>query len=325
MDDIFIEDENPAIFLGCWDRFEYEILIFFRRFQLKNRNMGISRERGILHERASSGIYMGDEGRIALHAASHPLARTLLERGIPQFHRFLVPHFERLRVQKEHASALEHFPEAIGSISDSASVSVHVTERQNDLSSFGQTVSPVIYLSPPGELEEGMNLQIHIHDLLTTDASTEVGEMFHQWWEMANRDETPIIGLDGAYWCSCDDVAEGLLRLIKGGFPSGGSMNVCGRRYWSMEATWLEFEMLVSRTLAGREGRFNLSHLQADEGPVVEVEDLKTAQKRIPRPSLDRLHESLESISNEGWNPRTPFRQSLMLIVAELAHHYKMS
>ena len=29
MDDIFIEDENPANFLGCCDRSEYEILNFF--------------------------------------------------------------------------------------------------------------------------------------------------------------------------------------------------------------------------------------------------------------------------------------------------------
>lgn len=280
---------------------------------------------GILHERVSSGIYMGDEGRIALHAASHPLARTLLERGIPQYHRFLVPEYERSRVQEEHASALEHFSEAVESMDASASASVHVVDRHHDLASLQQTGLPVIHLSPPSELEDENNLQIYIHDLLTTDASTEVGAMFHHWWGLANRHETPILGSDGAYWCSCDDVAEGLLRLIKGGFPSGGSMNVCGRRYWTMEATWLEFQMLVSRTNAGQEGRFNLSHLRADEGPIVEVEDLATPKMRIPRPSLERLHESLESISNEGWNPRTPFRQSLMLIVAELAQHYKMS
>jgi len=268
---------------------------------------------------------MGDEARIAVHAAAHPLARTLMERGIPQFHQFSVPESDLARVRKEHASALEQFPGAIRPLNDSASVSVHVTDQQTDLSSYDQTGVPIVHLTPRNVLMQGDSLQVHILDLLTTDASTQAGAMFHQWWECATHGETPNLGLDGAYWCSCDDAAEGLLRLIKGGFPVGGSMNVCGRRYWSMEATWTEFEMLVSRTIAGREGQFNLSHLRADEGPVVEVEDLASPQERLPRPSLDRLHESLETVSNEGWNPRTPFRQSLMLLVAELARDYEMS
>lgn len=268
---------------------------------------------------------MGDEVTIALHAVDHPFARTLLERGIPQFHHFSVPESDLARVRKEHASALEQFPEAIVALNDSPSVSIHVTDEQTDLSSLEPTGMPVVHLTPRNVPMDGTPLQLHIHDLLTTDISTQIGAMFHQWWEFATRGEAPELGLDGAYWCSCDDAAEGLLRLIKGGFPDGGSINVCGRRYWSMEATWMEFEMLVSRTIAGREGRFNLSHLRADEGPVVEVEDLSSSQERLPRPSLDRLHESLENVSNEGWNPRTPFRQSLMLLVAELARDYRQS
>ena len=281
--------------------------------------------KGILHERESCSECMGDEQRIALHAAAHPLARTLIERGIPQFHQFSVPESDLARVREEHASALEQFPEAIGPLIDSTAVSVRVTDEHTNLNSFEQTDVPVVHLSLRDVLMDGEALQLHIHDLLTTDGSTQVGAMFRQWWEFAIRGEAPDLGLDGAYWCSCDDAAEGLLRLIKGGFPIGGSMNICGRRYWSMEATWTEFEMLVSRTIAGREGRFNLSHLRADEGPVVEVEDLASPQKRPPRPSLDRLHESLASVSNEGWNPRTPFRQSLMLLVAELARDYEKS
>ena len=78
-----------------------------------------------------------------------------MERGIPQFHQFSVPKSDLARVRKEHASALEQFPGAIRPLNDSASVSVHVTDQQTDLSSYDQTGVPVVHLTPRNVLMQG--------------------------------------------------------------------------------------------------------------------------------------------------------------------------
>jgi len=283
---------------------------------------------GTLHEQESCSRCMSEQVSLALHAAAQCLAKPLLERGIPQFIEYGISDESLGRVQKEHASAIEHFPGSISPIKAMGAESIHVVDDEAAFTRLVEEGSDVIYVahSRDSDHEDAENgIIVRIHDLMSIDRSTPYGIMFHEWWQAARLGQIPEFLVQGAYWCSIDDVAEGMLRIIKGVHAFSGSFDMCGRRYWTMEETWKEFEMLVARTVAGNDGNFRLSHLEADGGPAIHVEELSKQSKRTPRPSLEALHETLLSVSNEGWNPRTPFRQSLMLLVADLAHHYELN
>ena len=51
--------------------------------------------------------------------------------------------------------------------------------------------------------------------------------------------------------------------------------------------------------------------------PSVSVKEI-TDSGHNQRPSLSSIHAYLEKATGEGWRPKTPLRQSLMLVIADL-------
>jgi len=268
---------------------------------------------------------MSEPLTLALHSVMDCLATPLLERGIPQLLTFGLQEGLIKHVRDEHKSLIEHFPRSLVPLEQVDSKAIHLVNDKNEfaaLSEHGKVAIHLTFSEDDPKKHEGGGLVIRLHDVLSADRSTPHGSMFHDWWQSAHTGQTPPFDGSGAYWCSPDDVAEGLLRLIGGGKAISGTIDVCGRRFWGMEDTWNEFQMLVSRTVAGHEASFHLAHLKADGGPAVHVEDLAVNSRKKARPSLEAVHDLLLEASGEGWNPRTPLRQSLMLIVADLCQHY---
>ena len=228
------------------------------------------------------------------------------------------------QVRSKHKSLINHFPHSILSLEEVRNDAIHLVNDIQELDAMAENSKAAIHItfSKDKGVERKAGLLVRLHDVLSTDLSTPHGSMFHYWWKSAREGKIPKFETNGAYWCSPEDVAEGLLRLIGSGNALSGTIDVCGRRHWTMEDTWSEFQMLVSRTAAGHDGSFHLSHLEADGGPAVRVEDLAVASTKKLRPHLEAVHNMLLNASGEGWNPRTPFRQSLMLLVAELTLHY---
>ena len=86
-----------------------------------------------------------------------------------------------------------------------------------------------------------------------------------------------------------------------------------------MDETWQEFDALVQRTIAGQTGKFGTEHLEARGVPVVEPIAIRDGQTKRVRPNLGPLHAALTDANGEGWRPKTPLRQSLMMVIAQLS------
>ena len=71
--------------------------------------------------------------------------------------------------------------------------------------------------------------------------------------------------------------------------------------------------MLWKRTSQSLTGSFDSSALQIQPVPGVIVDG-----HRANRPDLTPLNNFLKSIDGEGWRPLTPFRSSMMLLIADL-------
>ena len=73
----------------------------------------------------------------------------------------------------------------------------------------------------------------------------------------------------------------------------------------------------MQRAKAGQHGAFAIEHLVARGVPSVSVKEI-TDNGHNQRPSLSSIHAYLEKTTGEGWRPKTPLRQSLMLVIADL-------
>ncbi|MEC8151576.1 MAG: hypothetical protein VX068_02920, partial [Candidatus Thermoplasmatota archaeon] len=98
-----------------------------------------------------------------------------------------------------------------------------------------------------------------------------------------------------------------------------GTYHFAGRRSWSAEETWIEFDAMVQRTLAGQTGAFGSEHLTARGVPAVRTVAVSGIGNEATRPPLGPLHTFLTEVTGEGWHPKTPLRQSLMMVIAQLS------
>ena len=85
---------------------------------------------------------------------------------------------------------------------------------------------------------------------------------------------------------------------------------------WSLADTKDQLKMLYDRTVAGRTGNFDISHLAVNSpipnGPIA-IEDMSN---NVQRPSLGILHDLLLDTSCNGWRPQVPLRTALMKYIA---------
>ena len=254
---------------------------------------------------------------------SHPVLWMMMERGIPSGHRFLVPPHRLEDVEASLAALLEAFPGAIKAHTQQAIEHITVLTDINhprycEDGTIGLTmIGPKDTMEPP---PQGTN--VAVHHVLSAAGGTPYSGVLKGWQAAieATQDPPTTLGIDGAYWVTLADAAGALLRLGNELYNHDGIVNICGRRWWSAEDTWKELSMLSSRNSAGLYGTFTPEHLEGGLEVPVKVEDLSTAGHIAPhRPDLGPLHTLLETATGEGWNPTTPLRLGLMMVLADLA------
>ncbi|MGB2080723.1 MAG: hypothetical protein ACPHZ6_02965, partial [Poseidonia sp.] len=265
--------------------------------------------------------YCMEEGGVRYHLVNpgHSLSRAILERGIPGGIRFSVEEERYDAIRDSLGSLLELFADAL----------THPMMPHAD----DDRLVMIYYNTPPRhdkdhqiiviDIDENIadycpeNINISITDMLSIQPLDGTNACMNTWFERARSGDESPSAQSGHYWCSAQDVAEALLRAFPFMTPGLEPYTVSGRRYWPSKDTWTEIKLLADRTLAGQSGQFELKHLLDDGGPAVEVEVLDGRETRRQRPNISRFHELLEENTGEGWNPRTPLRQSLMLLLAE--------
>lgn len=253
----------------------------------------------------------------------HPLLRTLMERGIPAGHRFLVSESEIDDINRIMATLLEAFPGAVQSAQGTTPAQVALLiNPESDPAASGQNVRLKLVGPTKDTSTAPKGPSIHVHGLLSGAAGTPYAPMFKQWQaSMESADQSPpFMNTRGAYWVTMADVAGAMLRLGRALTSHEGPISICGRRWWTTNDTWEELLMLSSRNAAGLYGTFTPRHLEGGRHVPVHVEALSGVNSSPPqRPDLGTLHSLLVSATGEGWNPSTPLRQGLMMMLAELA------
>jgi len=256
--------------------------------------------------------------RYHLSNPTHPLSHALLERGIPLGVHFAVDHKAYLATKERLATLLELFPKAL-----THSMIEHEFDRPVMIHIGGSRQSNdgrqaiVIEFDKNDAAFHPEDVNISITHMLSTGSAENERESIEDWFERATSGENEPLSGTGHYWCSAQDVAEALLRAFPFMTPGLQPYRIAGRRYWPPKDTWSEVKLLTERTLAGQSGHFQIKHLVDDGGPSIEVLVLGGHDTRPLRPDITRFHELLEANTGEGWNPRTPLRQSLMLLLAE--------
>ena len=161
-------------------------------------------------------------------------------------------------------------------------------------------------------------ITVHLHDVLPPERGSEREAMFRRWMEAGRAGTLPELDEQHFHWCDLSDVAAAVAGLLK--HPcKDGTYHMSGRRAWTMSETWQEFDALVQRTIAGQTGKFSTEHLEAKGVPSVEAVPIRDGETERVRPDLGPLHGALTDANSEGWRPKTPLRQSLMMVIAQLS------
>ena len=262
-----------------------------------------------------------EEGVVRYHFANpdHSLSRAIIERGIPQGICFAVEEEAYSSTKESLITVLELFPNALTHTMMPQAESERLVMIHYDTSTKDDTEHQNIVIAFDDDIanHQPEDINISIWNMLSIRPSDGIEGTMNDWFERARSGKEMPPTQNGHYWCSAQDLAEALLRAFEFMTPGIEPYTISGRRYWQPEDTWTEVKLLADRTLAGQSGEFELKHLLNDGGPAVEVEVLDGQNLRRQRPSITRFHELLETHTGDGWNPRTPLRQSLMLLLAE--------
>ena len=156
--------------------------------------------------------------------------------------------------------------------------------------------------------------QFDIYDMLMFDGRFHYSKTFLQGPHYL--EETSEIDLESKhYWVSPRDVADAIYTCMT--FPEGRgeTVNICGRRGWTIRHTMEEFFMLQTRWKHGQSGLFNAGSLQSQSIPV----SLEPFAGEVGhRPNLVPLHEMMLTQKEEGWRPYVPLRTMLMEVLSAI-------
>ena len=266
-------------------------------------------------------------GCVLVHAL-HPLSQAMFRRGALEGVRFYATpdHCEALTDQ--HATLVAAFPSALTPLTHAVSdtkadaIDPRTTryllvegERSVELPSTART----IWLRTNGATGgTPSGLDLHLVDALPPVEGTDLDTMFTEWMAASAMKETPQLTDERFHWCDLNDVSAAVALMLRD--PTlEGTYHFAGRRSWSAEETWIEFNAMVQRTLAGQTGAFGSEHLTARGVPAVRTVAVSGIGDEAPRPPLGPLHAFLTEATGEGWHPKTPLRQSLMMVIAQLS------
>ena len=250
----------------------------------------------------------------------HSIAQSLLSRALLEDVVFEVPASSMEKLAKTHATALRVFPAALQPYMqhDPAKIYLHIEGEHNALPIPTDAQRFLIGTGAMDESPEPKTCHVRIHDMLPPVPHSRDERMFLSWMKASRDGKRPELDQTARYWCDSNDVVPAIIELVKGN-PEATTYNLAGRRTWTLEATWQEFDALYKRTMAGETGRFESEHLEAKGIPSVGAVAISTEDMRSQRPNLSTTHAYLELQTGEGWRPTTPLRRSLMFVIANMA------
>lgn len=256
----------------------------------------------------------------------HPLSHAIFAKAALEGVQFLAPPQAFHELRERHAGVISAVPKALiqlaGSADDmeepqSESI-VHLTIEEpsgNQHERHGAAVRLVRERSSNDASAAETNL--YLHDVLPPLTGSQHERMFQAWMEASRTGSRPIMNDETFHWCDLNDVTAAIAVMLRHPLEDG-TYHVSGRRGWTTDETWQEFDALVQRTLAGRTGTFGTEHLTARGVPAVQAVALIDGKPEQSRPDLEPFHTYLSDANGEGWRPKTPLRQSLMMVIARL-------
>ena len=249
----------------------------------------------------------------------HPVAQAILSRGMMEGIVFHAPPAAIRKLERKHASVLAAFPSSLQTYkAHTPNLNyLQIEGEEPQLTIPADARNMIIGIGPlDGKLEPNASY-VRLHDMLPPMPNSNEEHMFTSWMEASRGKETPILEQEPRHWCDMNDAVPAIIELLKGE-TEATVYNLAGRKAWTMEATWGEFDALFQRTNAGKTGRFEFGHLEAKGIPSVAVVEVNAVEHKRQRPSLTTTHAFLESKTGEGWRPTTPLRRSLMVVIANL-------
>lgn len=280
---------------------------------------------GSLDESATGATPMS--ARCVLTHPLHPLSQAIFARAALDGVNFLATPDACAELRLHHGAVLAAFPESLTALTDEEDLSLDHEGDQIVRLLIGTEAEPSTEVQSRlirlvnGHQETDPNedeITVHLHNVLPPEPGSEHEAMFRAWMEAGHAGTLPDLDEQRFHWCDLSDVAAAVTDLLQ--HPcKDGTYHMSGRRAWTMGETWQEFDALVQRTIAGQTGKFGTEHLEAKGVPSVEAVPLRDGETERVRPDLGPLHVALIEANGEGWRPKTPLRQSLMMVIAQLS------
>lgn len=257
----------------------------------------------------------------------HPLSQAIFAKAALEGVKFVAEPPACVELRQRHAAVLAAFPDALEARTHDEVTTLNRYDARIFQLLIGKRGEPI--MTPPSRLLRIMNghlehdseaagVTLCIHDVLPPAPGSELEQMFREWMEASRSQTTPNLTEQQHHWCDVSDVSAMVTAILRDSF-SDGTYHASGRRGWTTAETWREFDALVQRTIAGQTGSFGTEHLVASGVPAVGAVPIKDHENRRTRPDLGPLHAELMRVNGEGWRPKTPLRQSLMMVIAQLS------
>ena len=249
----------------------------------------------------------------------HPLVSAVVERGMMEGLTFTTTSVQEDALKHEHKAMLQAFPGGFQPQRETtvAEWSIEIAGAQSPPANCPIHRRMTVQFDHRNPTTSSEHLVVFVHDMLPPTPVSEEADLFAMWLTHIKENTKPDLRGDQRYWCDRFDVAYGVVELLKGK-PKEPSFHLAGRRAWTLEETWMEFADLARRARAGQTGRFEVDHLVAKGVPSVKAVSVEAAANRHERPDLGAIHRFLKNVDGEGWRPKTPLRQSLMFVLADL-------
>ena len=170
--------------------------------------------------------------------------------------------------------------------------------------------------------------EVLIHDMIPMRAQPfSIPASFAAWLPALRSGREPSLSMGQDHWWIAElDVADALVRLLMCDTPFPPFCSMSGRRAWSIQQTYQEFNLLYKRTMAGQSGVFGVEELTAAPTPNIELQPLVVTdhppmsidENSSIRPDLSSVHDALHHADGDGWRPLVPIRTSLMHCLASM-------
>jgi len=260
----------------------------------------------------------------------HPLSQAIFAKSALKGVNFLTTSEACAELRLRHGAVLAAAPQALTALTEDGHNLLNQEDAQIVQLLIGDESEPVEGIQPRviriverhRDIESSEDeITVYLHDVLPPAPGSDHETMFRAWMEASRNGTRPNLVEQPLHWCDLNDVTSAVSDLLQ--HPCEvGTYHMSGRRTWTMDETWQEFDALVQRTIAGQTGKFGTEHLESRGVPVVEAIAIRNGETERVRPDLGPLHVALTKVNGEGWRPRTPLRQSLMMVIAQLTEPY---